>query len=206
MKMVDGSEPKVSEIIHLFGQLSRIMIRFSEDFIMSYIWKDYHPVTMSFIESWLDTEAVNMTGIDDGWRAFHEYWITDGGLNPGVDYWCKVVYDAGIPFAIIAFSLSDKTVHIMELLVKPEMRGKGLGSSLICELLSDGERIMGRRIEKASAVIYPNNHASQKAFEHAGFTFDYANGDGDAWVYSYVPQKESAGETASRKAANRKTD
>lgn len=158
---------------------------------MSYIWKDYTPATMLFIERWFDKIAVNMTGIDDGWRAFHEYWITDGGLNPGIDYWCKVVYDGKIPFAIIAFCLSEETFQIMELLVKPEIRGKGLGSALICELLSDGERIIGHRIEKASAIIYPNNFASQKAFEHAGFAFEYANDDGDAWYYSYISQKES---------------
>lgn len=156
---------------------------------MRYIWKDYSPVTMAFVENWLDKNAVHMTGIDDGWRAFHEYWITDGGLNPSVNYWCKVVYDGKTPFAILAVSLSEETLHMMELLVKPEMRGKGLGSALIRELFSDGERIIGHRIEKASAVICPNNSASRKAFEHAGFVLEYANDSEDAWHYRYVSRK-----------------
>jgi hypothetical protein len=33
---------------------------------------------MRFVEDWLDEEAVGTTGPDEGWRDFHEYWITDG--------------------------------------------------------------------------------------------------------------------------------
>ena len=152
---------------------------------MNMIWKDYDPDTMPFVEDWLDEQAVHTTGMDDGWRAFHEYWITEGGCVPGTDYWCKVVYDDEIPFAIIALSLHEGVSHIMELLMKQEMRGRGLGTMLLRELLSNGETIIGHPIEKATAVIFPDNLASQMAFEHAGFTFDYADEDGDAWNYSY---------------------
>ena len=152
---------------------------------MSFIWKDYDPLSMPFIEKWLDENAVRMTGMDGGWRAFHEYWITEGGMTPGKDYWCKVVYDQAAPFAVIAFSLYEGNYHVMELLVKPEMRGKGFGTALLCDLLSDGEMIIGHRIERATAVIFPNNPASQKAFERAGFVFDPVNDDGDAWYYCY---------------------
>ncbi len=73
----------------------------------------------------------------------------------------------------------------MGLLVKPEMRGNGLGTALLRELLSDGEMIIGHQIERATAVIFPNNIASQKAFEKAGFVFDHLHEDGDAWYYRY---------------------
>ena len=152
---------------------------------MKFDWKNYFPNTMPFVEEWLDDHAVRMTGMEDGWRAFHEYWITDGEMMLGKDYWCKVVYDDKTPFAVIALSLHDGSFHIMELLVKPEMRGNGLGTALLCELLSDGETIIGHRIERATAVIFPSNPASQKAFEKAGFVFDHANDDGDAWYYVY---------------------
>ena len=152
---------------------------------MRFDWKDYAADTMPFVADWLDDYAVRMTGMDDGWRSFHEYWITEGGMTPGKDYWCKVVYDQATPFAVIALSLYEETYHVMELLVKPEMRGKGVGKALLCDLLSYGETIIGHRIDKATAVIFPNNPASQKAFERAGFVFDHANEDGDAWYFCY---------------------
>ena len=141
---------------------------------------------MPFVEEWLDDHAVRMTGMDDGLRAFYEYWINDGEMTLGKDYWCKVVYDNNAPFAVIALSLYEGSFHIMEFLVMPEMRGNGLGTALLRELLSDGEMIIGHRIERATAVIFPSNPASQKAFEKAGFVFDRANDDGGAWYYSYA--------------------
>ena len=167
---------------------------------MRFDWKDYIPDTMLFVEEWLDNHAIRMTGMDDGWRAFHEYWITDGEMTLGKNYWCKVVYDHNTPFAVTALSLCEGNYHVMELLVKPEMRGNGLGTALLRELLSDGEMIIGHRIERATAVVFPNNPASQKAFEKAGFVFDHANDDEDAWYYCYTPDQlsESIQKMASR--------
>lgn len=155
---------------------------------------------MPFVENWLDEHAVRMAGMDDGFRAFHEYWINDGEMTLGKDYWCKVVYKGKTPFAVIALSLYEGNFNIMEFLVMPEMRGKGLGTALLRELLSDGEMIIGHQIERATAVIFPNNIASQKAFEKVGFVFDHANDDKDAWYYCYTPDQlsESIQKMASR--------
>ena len=150
---------------------------------MRFDWKNYIPDSMPFVEEWLDEQAVRMTGMDDGWQMFHDYWITDGEMTLGKDYWCKVVCDNNAPFAVIALSLNEGVFHIMEILVKPEMRGKGLGTALLLELLSDGESIIGHRIENSTAVIFPNNLASQIAFEKAGFAFEHANDDEDVWYY-----------------------
>ena len=158
---------------------------------MRFDWEDFIPDTMPFVEEWLDDYAIRMTGMDDGWRAFHEYWITDGEMTLGKNYWCKVVYNHNTPFAVIALSLYERNYHVMELLVKPEMRGKGYGTALLRELLSDGEKIIGHRIEKATAVIFPINQASQKAFEKAGFVVDRANDDGDTWYYCYAKDQLS---------------
>ena len=154
---------------------------------MRFVWKDYFPDTMPWVEEWLDDHAVRMTGMDDGFRTFHEYWINDGEMALGTNYWCKIVCDGNTPFAVIALSLHMGNFHIMELLVKPQMRGNGLGTALLRELLSEGERIIDQRIEKSTAVIFPNNPASQKAFEKAGFVLDYANDNGDALHYDYAP-------------------
>ena len=147
------------------------------------IWKDYNPDTMSFVEEWLDEDAVSMTGIDEGFRNFYEYWANDDEMELGQNYWCKVVSDENTAFAVVALSLCEGSLHVMELLVSPELRGKGLGTTLLRELFSEGETIIGHRIEKATAFIFPNNPASQKAFEKAGFVLDHANDDGDVLYY-----------------------
>ena len=137
-------------------------------------------VAVSAID-WLDDEAVAMTGLDEGWRAFHEYWITDGGMRPGEDYWCMLVCEDDTPMAVIALSLHEGCFHIMELLVKPDQRGRGLGTALLGVLLSKSEMIIGQTIEKASALIFLKNDASKKAFEKAGFIVEHIHEDGNAW-------------------------
>ena len=57
---------------------------------MIYSWKDYDPKAMLFVDNWLDGQAVVLTGLEDGWNAFHNYWITEGGLTVGKDYWSKL--------------------------------------------------------------------------------------------------------------------
>lgn len=83
---------------------------------MKYIWQDYTPETMEYIEEWLDADAVRMTGLDDGWRDFYEYWKNDAGCTLGSNFWCKTISDSKQPFAIIAFGLLEDAVTIMELL------------------------------------------------------------------------------------------
>jgi len=148
-----------------------------------FVWKDYSP-DMTFIEDWIDDDAARFTGLDDGWLAEYDYRIKDG-MVPGKDYWCKIVFDKNEPVAAVELSLYEGSFTIMELLVKPDKRGGGYGSALLCELISEGEAIIGHRIERAEAVIFPNNIPSQKAFEKAGFVFDHAHEDGDAWYYIY---------------------
>lgn len=150
---------------------------------MRFMWKAYDPDGMPYVERWLDETAIKSTGLEEGWQAFHEYWTTEGGMTIGEDYWCKVVFNHDTPFAIIALSEHEGNFHIMELLVKPEMRGKGLGTALLYELLSDSISIIGHRIGKATAAIFANNLASQKTFEKVGFTFDHADATGDTDYY-----------------------
>ena len=156
---------------------------------MRFIWREYDPNAMPFVEEWLDEKAIQFTGIDNKWQAFHQYWITDGKMNIGIDYWCKVVYDGGTPFAIIAFCLHEGNLHIMELLVRPEMRGRGYGTLLLRELLSNGKLIIDHKIEKATAIVFSNNRASRKTFEKVGFTSDATNGQDDIKYQYFLQQK-----------------
>ena len=62
---------------------------------------------------------------------------------------------------------------------------------IIAEVLAESEEILGVMITDASAVIYPNNIPSQKAFEKAGFVFHSQHPDGDAWNYWYKREQEA---------------
>lgn len=151
---------------------------------MEYIWHDYDPETMAYVESWLDKSAVKSTGLEDGFRDFYEYWAGEDGFAIGENYWCKVVFEEDRPFAVIALALYEGKVTVMELVVAPEKRGQGRGSKLLRELL-ENEEILGFSIVYGEAVIFLNNVASQKAFEKAGFRYHHTHEDGDAVIYIY---------------------
>ena len=152
---------------------------------MKYTWIDYTNQYSSVVEPWLDREAKKYTGCDEGWDRYITYWKNDGGTKIGGNFWGKVVSDGGIPFAVMAIGFHDGMFTVSEFIVAPEKRKKGYGSSALRELLACGEKIVGQEIRTCEAVIYPSNIPSQKAFEKAGFVFDRAHPDGDAWYYTY---------------------
>lgn len=153
---------------------------------MNYVWCDYNPNTMGCIEKWLDENAVNATGLDEGFRVFYEYWANEEGFVLGENFWCKVAFENDKPFAVIAFCWHEHKIKIMEVVVAPDKRGQGKGSTLLKELLNDKE-LLGYRIQKSEAVIYPSNIASQKAFENARFKYhhNHKDGNGDSMYYLY---------------------
>ena len=155
---------------------------------MELLWKDYDPETMGYIEVWLDDTAVRSTGLDEGFRAFYEYWRSEEGFVPGENFWCKALWENGEPFAVIALCEHEGKVTVMELVVAPRKRGLGLGTKLLKELLRDASAI-GFVMEKGEAVIFPSNKASQRAFEKAGFRYHHTHEDGDALYYIYERPK-----------------
>lgn len=152
---------------------------------MRFTWHDYEFQYEAIVESWLDADAKRFTGCDDGWNSFYEYWKNDDETILNENYWCKVICEGDVPIAVIAISLYQSAFTAMEYIVAPERRGKGYGFTALKELLDNGTAIIGKDITQAEAVIYPNNIASQKVFEKAGFTFDHAHTDGDSWYYKY---------------------
>lgn len=151
---------------------------------MNFVWRDYNPETMPYIENWLDESTVKSTGLDEGFRAFYEYWAREDGFLPGENFWCKVVSEADDPFAVIALCLHKGRILIMEIVVAPEKRGQGRGTELLKELLTQ-DPIPGLSIQKAEAVIFPNNTASRKAFVNAGFHYHHTHQDGISMLYVY---------------------
>lgn len=157
---------------------------------MNFAWYDYDPNTMSFVENWLDESAVESTGLEEGFRAFYEYWATEDGFAVGENFWCKLVFENDKPFAVIALCHHEHRIIIMEVLVAPEKRGLGKGSKLLRELINR-TYILGSTIRKIEAVIYPSNIASQKAFEHAGFKCHHNHKDGNGESINYVYEKST---------------
>jgi RimJ/RimL family protein N-acetyltransferase len=151
---------------------------------MNFTWRDYNPETMTFVEAWLDEDAVKTTGLDEGFQNFYSYWANEDGFVVNENYWCKVVFENDEPFAVIALCLYEDKTTVMETVVAPKKRGQGKGSKLLKEILESKE-ILGFTVRKGEAVIYPNNIASQRAFVKAGFQYHHTDEDGDAMYYSY---------------------
>ena len=154
------------------------------DYTTGFVWCDYDPITMGYVENWLDESAVKSTGLDEGFRAFYEYWAKEDGFSVGKNFWCKVVFETNKPQAVIAFCQHEQKIIIMEIVVAPELRGQGVGTRLLRELLESDE-IIGFAIHKSEAVIFPTNTASQKAFENAGFQYHHTHEDGNSMLYVY---------------------
>ncbi len=157
---------------------------------MNFVWRDYDPNTMNYVEAWLDESAVKSTGLDEGFFDFYEAWAKEDGFVVGENFWCKVVFEKDEPFAVIAFCQHEGKIMIMEIVVEPEKRSQGRGSKLLKELL-ESEEIIGFSIHKSEAVIYPSNIASQKAFENAGFRYHHTHEDQDGVSMYYVYESGS---------------
>lgn len=152
---------------------------------MNFEWLDYTSEYSSIVDSWLDNEAIKMTGIDDGWDNYWRASLEDSKNYPGCKEFCKAVSENGVPFAVIKFGCYCGEATLAEIIVDPKQRGRGRGSKVIKELLLNHKLLLGEKTDKFTAVIFPSNVASQKAFEKAGFRFEYAHEDGDALYYTY---------------------
>ena len=153
---------------------------------MKYEWIDYSHEHKALVDSWLDVEAIRFTGCDEGFDRFYNYWFDEPETKIGENFWAKIIIEDGVPIGIIAISLWENIFTISEFIICPQKRGKGIGTKVLIELLINAKKILGIQIEKAQAVIFPNNIASQKAFEKAGFVFHSEHPDGDAWYYEYI--------------------
>ena len=152
---------------------------------MRFSWVEYTSEYNAFADSCLDDEAKRFTGCDDGFEEFYNYWANKPDMKVGENFWSKIILDNGTPIGIIAVSLWDGLFTIMELMISPNKRKQGIGTAVISELLNHSKVILGYEIENAKAVIFPNNIASQRAFEKAGFKFESEHVDGDAWYYEF---------------------
>ncbi len=156
---------------------------------MKFTWIDYSPKDEALVESWFDRDAVHFTGIDEGFDAFYQYWLNDDETKYGENFWVKLIFSKSRqPVGIVVIGFREDEFTISELVIAPGHRGNGIGSAALAEFIDCSDIITGIRCQKAKAVIFPDNIASQKAFEKAGFRFVSAHPDGDAWYYRYCRQ------------------
>lgn len=152
---------------------------------MKYGWNDYSPDYSALVNSWLDRDAVAMTGIDTGWEEYVNGMIADSANYPGSMSFIKIILEDNKPIAVMALGYYQGVVTIAEFIVAPEERKLGKGSLIIADLIENSNELIGLQINQYKAVIFPSNPASQRAFEKAGFHFESAHSDGDVWYYVY---------------------
>ncbi len=152
---------------------------------MMFTWREYTEADASLADGWLDEAAIKLTGLDEGFDDCCQYWKEQPETLWGENMWAKLFCADGTPVGVCLLAMEKGVLTVSEMLMDPKQRGKGYGSAALQELLAEGNAILGKQILSAKAVIYPDNIASQRAFVKAGFRFEKAHPDGDAWYYRY---------------------
>lgn len=141
-------------------------------------WKDYRPEDSNEIDTWLDDETVRQTGIENGWAAEVRYWSENADMD---GFWCKSVFEGNALIgALYLIEWKDEDTNgftIGEIVVKPTLRGRGIGTGMLTELCRDPVGIIGKRINTLEACIFSTNEASKQCFRKAGFTLKEREND-----------------------------
>lgn len=154
---------------------------------MKFLWIPYTDGHAVVAETFLDSEAVKNTGIEDGWDDYVSYWKNEPSVNYGEDFFAFMIKDGEEYVAVIAVGLHEGELSVPEIIVSPEKRGRGVGGEILTELLSETVSIIGKEKRLARAVIFPRNEASKRAFLKAGFEYESSHPDGDADYYIWKP-------------------
>lgn len=150
---------------------------------MKFEWRDYCPADAALIDAWLTPETCAMTGLDQGWNAYWNAVLADAANYPGCKDCCKMIFKSGIPIAVVSYGCYLGTAVVSEMIVSPHFRGKGYGTEIIRELLELYPVLLGGDIVKFTAVIFPNNIPSKKAFAKAGFSAEHISEGAETWAF-----------------------
>ncbi len=142
-------------------------------------WQDYTKEYAALVNSWLDADTVRLTGLDEGFEAFYQYWQKESDPARGEHFCCKLVSEDARPFAVIAYGYWGGTVTIMEIIVDPVLRGQGKGTAALQKFIKSVADLIKQPISLFEAVIFQNSISSQNAFYKAGFVRD--NNEQERW-------------------------
>ena len=96
-------------------------------------------------------------------------------------FWCKTISSGGVlTGAVYIIEWNEENQEgftIGEVLLRPDARGKGLGTAMIKELLDHSPEIIGKRMDSTDAVVFASNASSIRMFEKAGFTMKIREDD-----------------------------
>ncbi len=135
-------------------------------------WQDYRCEHAALVDSWLDADTVRMTGMDEGFDSFCQYWKKESKPERGEYFWSKLVSENVRPIAVIAYGYYNGTVTVMEIVVDPAVRSQGKGTAVLHEFLKNAAVWIAHPINIFHAVIFQGNTASQIAFYKTGFVLD----------------------------------
>jgi RimJ/RimL family protein N-acetyltransferase len=97
-------------------------------------------------------------------RAEHERWYAACLEDPGSRLW--IAEKNGQAVGQVRVDTEDG-VGVVSIAVAPEQRGRGFGSAILCAMLVEVSR--ERITHTLRATVHPDNVASLRAFERAGF-------------------------------------
>ncbi len=72
---------------------------------MKYRWIDYSSDLSSLVNSWLDNDAVTMTGIHMGWDEYVNASIEDSQNYPNSKDFFKIILENNNPIAVMAYGI-----------------------------------------------------------------------------------------------------
>ena len=142
-----------------------------------YIFEEIRKDDCGLFNSWLKHEKINeWIGIDDYFDYFE-------AINPNPDYFLiKASFDNKI-IGEIGLEIIDEVGYIA-LMINPGEQSKGHGRKILELFMCRLNQIIGRKIKHVEAGIFPDNAASKRCFESAGFRFVKNGGDGEM-LYVY---------------------
>ena len=101
---------------------------------MKFFWIPYTSEHAAAAETFLDSEAVKNTGIEDGWDDYVSYWKNEPTVNYSEDFFAFMIKDGEEYVAVIAVGLHEDELSVPEIIVSPEKRGRGVGGEILTEL------------------------------------------------------------------------
>jgi RimJ/RimL family protein N-acetyltransferase len=108
----------------------------------------------------------------DDWNAYFK------AVKDDPDYFLLAAYEGAEMVAEIAAEKKGNELAV-SVIVDPRLHGKGIGRALLLKLCDEHTSLFGTGITSISAYINPENTASRRCFEKAGFVYIKNDDDGE---------------------------